>query len=823
MKKSGVLKKTSFCLTLLTILLFQSAELICATYEADYTPWSGYWWPQVHGGLATGRDYRGHPAPLEKYDYVTSGIYDGPATRYALEHHYDRYAPLWGGLCFCWSAASVMEKEPIHKGVYKGTVFRVGDKKGLLTAAYIGTLFNRYSTDKPEDFHKILEEFIGSEKTPVIMDLGTDGESWNYPVFKYDINYTQEGNTRHYITTIYYAIDQVRPDYVGTWVSSDIFYYYFVLDENGNITESGWEYDTLPPVNASEPFGTEPIVTGLDYELVREIAYTDDDPYKGNNSFENAAILSNGRYTLLAISSDYFKAELRRGDTLNIRVAEEENVYVTDETGIYLRTYTPQCELIQETLGSGDQTITAGDQEGMYFFEIAPVKAADEPAYDLVFQHRMAYQAIFPIHPAGKWLSGMALSKPYGNPEENTDRTVISLMDRAGFPKDTFTDNWSGHHLLGMLGEDFGLFPSAGTEYIRVDSDAPFWGLQIATAGDYLMSGSNFIPLDRASADIFFPYFNRSKGWNTSFGLINTGTRTEEILRQSYDQEGRIVTEDIITLAPGQKMEEDTSSIAILISDARSMSAAAVSGRDCLTGYVKYLNNSPSSKGRALAPLTKVERGTLVVPHIASDDYWQTSIVLMNTGEEDSTVTFSAYNAEGELADTSELMLKAKQNFMEEASDIFPDISGQDIASMKITSQSDQPLCGILLYGTTNDLQLAGLPIHPVAGSSLYLPHIASVEPWWTGIGVMNAGDAATDISFSLFNDAGEVLSVVTKLMNPNQRMASTLRGLFGVDISPSAKYMKTESLDGQPVSGIYLIGTTDGFRLMGDEMTVDN
>ena len=112
---------------------------------------------------------------------------------------------------------------------------------------------------------------------------------------------------------------------------------------------------------------------------------------------------------------------------------------------------------------------------------------------------------------------------------------------------------------------------------------------------------------------------------------------------------------------------------------------------------------------------------------------------------------------------------------MEEASDIFPDISGQDIASMKITSQSDQPLCGILLYGTTNDLQLAGLPIHPVAGSSLYLPHIASVEPWWTGIGVMNAGDAATDISFSLFNDAGEVLSVVTKLMNPNQRMASTL------------------------------------------------
>ncbi len=810
-------KKLALCLFIAATIFFQSAASKCATYEADYVPWSGYWWPKIHGGLTTGRDYRGHPSPFEKYDYVTTGTYDGPATRYGWEYHYDSDALFWEGLCFCWSAASILEEEPVHRGVYKGTVFHVGDKKGLLTAAYFGTLFNQYSTDKPSDFHRILEDFIAHQKTPIIMDLGTGGQSWNYPVFKYDTDYTEDGNTRHYTTTVYYASDQVRPDIIGTHALEQTYYYYFISDEDGSITESGWENGSTPPVNATEPFGTEILNTGLDYDQLKEIVNTVDDPYEENDSFESATSLSNGRYTLVAINSDYFKAEMKKGDVLNIRVAVQEDIFATVENDIYLRTYTPDGELIEETSGTGEQTITGDDQEGTYFFEIAPVKASQEPVYELILQHRMAYQGIFPIHPAGKWLSGMALSKPYGNGGENMDRTVISLMDRAGFSKDTFTDNWSGH-LLGMLGEDFGLFPS-GTEYIRVDSDAPFWGLQIATAGEYLMSGSNFIPLDRASADIFFPYFNRSGGWNTSFGLINTGNRTEEILRQSYDQEGHLVIEDTITLAPGQKMEEDTSSIAILISDARSMSAAAVSGRDCLTGYVQYLNPSVTSKGRALAPLTKVERGTLVIPHIASDDYWQTSIVLMNTGEEDSIVTFSAYNAEGELADTSELMLKAKQNFTEEASDIFPDISGQDIASMKITSQSDQPLCGILLYGTTNDLQLAGLPIHPATGSSLYLPHIASVEPWWTGIGVMNAGDAATDISFSLFNDAGEVLSVVTKHLNSNQRLASTLRGLFGVDISPSAKYMKTESLDGQPVSGIYLIGTTDGFRLMGDEM----
>ena len=32
--------------------------------QAADIPWSGYWWPARYGGLSTGSDYRGHPAPL---------------------------------------------------------------------------------------------------------------------------------------------------------------------------------------------------------------------------------------------------------------------------------------------------------------------------------------------------------------------------------------------------------------------------------------------------------------------------------------------------------------------------------------------------------------------------------------------------------------------------------------------------------------------------------------------------------------------------------------------------------------------------------------
>lgn len=791
----------------LCFFLFQTGELRCATYEADYVPWSGYWWPFSAGGLVTGSGYRGHPAPLEKYDYVTRGTYSGPATRYGLTHYYDKDALSWEGMCFCWAAAAILEEEPVHKGIYEETTFLVGDKKGLLTVLYDGTLYNRYSFNKPEDFHEALEDFIRYQKTPIIMDLGTNGEIWNYPVFKYDTNYTQDGNTRHYTTRIYYASDAVHPDYVGTFVSTSIYYYYFVLDAEGNITESGWEGVTIngPPKNASEPFGTEPRNTGIDHEQVMRIVTTNDDPYEENDSFESAAPLSSGGYTLLAMDYDYFKVTLRTGDKLNIRVSAEV------EEDISLRTYNPVREFMEETPGSGEQVIEA-DRDGDYFIEIIPLKPSDEPDYELVLMQSLSCQGIFPVNPSGLWYTGIALLSP----DNNMGRSIICLMDTDGSPKRSYCADLSAYHLLGMIEEDFGLSHS-DKGYIRVDSDVRLWGLEAVTDGNYLMLGSNLIQSDMASAELFFPHFARTDGWQTSFGLINLGDQTEEISRRSYDQEGELMASDTIQLAPGQRVENDTSYIGILKSEARSMSASTVSSRDCLIGYIKFLNPSFASEGRALVPLAVEGDTELVVPHIASGGYWWTGIAVMNTGDDDSIVTFSAYDMEGNQIGVAEHLMKAKQNLVHEASNIFPGLLAGDIASMRIVSQNSQPLSGFLVYGSTDGLQLAGIPIRSAVLSPAYLSHLACIEPWWTGIGLMNVSDAPADISFSLFNGDGDFLSVQTHSLNPNQRLASTIKGLFGADISESARYLKIESDAGQPVSGIYLIGSSDGFRLMGD------
>ena len=101
-------------------------------------------------------------------------------------------------MCFYWSAASIMEKEPDQDGIVEGVRFRVGDKKGILTALYRRTLYNRYGIYSPIDFHHILEEFIKGQRTPIIINLGSSQEVWNYPVYRYETTSYQNANVLHY-------------------------------------------------------------------------------------------------------------------------------------------------------------------------------------------------------------------------------------------------------------------------------------------------------------------------------------------------------------------------------------------------------------------------------------------------------------------------------------------------------------------------------------------------------------------------------------------------------------------------------------------------
>jgi hypothetical protein len=711
-----------------------------------------------------------------------------------------------------------MEQEPTQGGIYKGVVFRVGDKKGLLTLAYDGALYNNYLLDTPAEFHQVLEEFIFRQKKPVIMDLALGGESWNYPIFKYESDYTQEGNVRHYATTVYYPTDDVPPDVVGSMLTSSTYFYYLVLDENGNITDSGWEDYSIefPPKIAAEPFGTAIMNPGLDYETIKEIAYTYGDPYEGNESPETAVELSSGHYVLMLLKDkkgDYFKIPLKKGDKLNLRISRDAQ---DDDTffRISLKTYTPDSVLIEETQGVGEQVISA-EQDGDYLIEITPT-ASREIFYELTVQHQLPYQGIFPLNQKGQWGTGIAVSSPYKS-DFRMDRTIFSLVSKDGVPRKSFNDESAVRHFLGTA-EEFDLAPLNGDEYIRIDSDTPFFGLEVSFT-ENLMTGSNCILTKDASASLVFPYFEKGSdmmlSWQTDLGIINVGGQSEKVRLQSYGVEGEILKSDTVELLPGQKIESSTHVFGNVPTwDTMSITAATESGNTSLTGYVGLSNPSGQQAVSSLGQSGDV----LLVPHIAEKGYWRTEINLMNTGAEDSTVVFSGYDSEAALIGTSEIILKAKQSLALDMPDMFPGISAEKIASARIVSRNHQPLNGMLIYETTQK-RFVAIPLNPSGASTLYMPHIACSEIWWTGIGLMNAGNKTADISFSLYAADGRLAGNAVRKLKPNQRLASTVRELFDAESLSSGRYMKITSSEGQPIVGIYLIGTYDGRRMMGDRL----
>ncbi|MBN2397893.1 MAG: hypothetical protein JXI32_05885, partial [Deltaproteobacteria bacterium] len=705
--------------------------------------------------------------------------------------------------------ASIMEPEPVNAGVYEGVIFYVGDKKGLLTVAYTEAEYveassGGFGADTPIGFHGILHDYIGVRGTPVVMDLGAAPEHWNFPVYRFDVESSTAGTIITFTTTIYYANDSVSPDYVGTRVLHKTYEYWFQMDGD-EITDSGWGDGIEPPQGAWEILGPGCLNPGIDVAEVRRIATREDDDFAGNTSQETAAAISSGHYaTLLGITDDWFAIDLKAGDRVEI-------TGFADSAGMDLTVYPMGDELHFES--DGATTIVAAGEDGPCYLRFVPTDESDVP-YEFYITHILGWQGLFPLDPLGSWINGIALVSP----ETESGRIIVSQMDREGLPQGrSFSTSDLYGRLSGTVKEDLGLtLPDQG--YLRVDSDEPLWGMQGVTYGSWDLMGCNLVPYGDAAAALFYPQLAYGR-WTTYLGMINCGDQAVTVTRQAYNDQGEPLGSDTVVLAPGQKTEDRPGAVEILRSEeAQTMSATVEGGTASLIGYVKLYDdiwgNGLSLK--SLIPLDPERASELVIPHIASNRNWQTGIAVMNTGQLASLVTFYGYDADGNLLDESTRTVKAKQHTVGTPATFFPLTPRQEIASIRIVSHADQPLCGWLLYASSSGWQLAGVPIRGASTSIGYAPHIADQTSWGTGICFTNAGETETTVRCSIFSPEGELLLTRDwEDMAPNQKVCGTVRTLFGVD--ERFGYAKIESLDGGFISGVYLQASADNHKLMGD------
>ncbi len=804
------MKKIIVLLLFLALIFFGFAPVSAEIYEARQIPWSGHWWPFTEGELVNGYENDQEP-PLAKYDMLVSGTAYGPAMKYGKQNFYYPYKDSWTGLCFYWAMSSILEAEPEHRSVHNNVIFNIGDKKGLLAAFYYNAIYDAHSVKKPENFHAVLEDNIASQRTSIIMDLGSSDEVWTYPVFKYETTFNQTGDVRHYETTIYYA-SYSDPDQTGTMVRNRTFYYYFQLDGDV-VIDSGWENGSgqKPPKRAYIPLGRRPLSNAFDLDagLIHEIAGSKDDPFHGNDSFDTASPIQSGGYCLIAFNSDFFTIYLENGDRLNIHLIPEISGSVT--LGIY---NADKKSVLDST--RKDYLVYQADEAGIHYLKIEPSGNENNPVYGLYILQALSRQSLFPLDPAGNWINGLALLQP--DPEPG--RVILSRIDKSGLPfKGNLIDIF-GVRRTGIC-EGFNLSSAAMEGYIRVDSDWPVLGMQAVTSGNSSLKGNNMLSFDEASDELFFPHLAVSlfAGWQTTVGLINVSQQKEEILLQGYDPDGSVLVSESISLNRGEKKEFNISES--FLTNAASMSATVDSRRTCLLGYMEYTNYSSSVQGCDVIPAASgQDRGELLIAPVGSlNGNWHSGVAVMNTGYETSEVFFSAMDSLGETVQTVSRVLKPNQKWVKVLGALFPGAVVENMASIRIESQNGQPLTGLVLYISGSGRQLAGIPLLPSSEEVLYVPHIASNNGWWTGLGLINAGKEEEWISFFLYDDNGTLLDTVEKGLFPGEQFNSSVRNLFNPDMVDSPGYIEITGSGNCPLSGAYLIGTQDGYKLMGDAL----
>ncbi|BBB32043.1 hypothetical protein TTHT_0449 [Thermotomaculum hydrothermale] len=341
------MKKIFFILALIFIshiLIAETTEVV----EITTRPWNGYWWPNKEGALCSGKGYNGFPTPMEKYDLAFNQPY--LATQWELENHYQPDGEGWWGHCNGWAAAAILEQEPTHKCTYNSIVFYVGDLKGLLTECYQGAdagasfYGTRYDGDdnqeafediNPLDLQNVLEMYLKDNNMSILLDTDPSKEVWTYPVFKYELSYTDENNIRHCTLKIYCATDSyddgiLDPDDSGdTHVYTRTYTYDLTLNSNGEPISGEWTGDSVNdhPDFAWYPETIESANPYVNLDNVHEIMnhdYTqEDDGNEPDNSFEEANKLdTNLIYRIL--NDDYFTFFIEPGENIDL------NIYFND-------------------------------------------------------------------------------------------------------------------------------------------------------------------------------------------------------------------------------------------------------------------------------------------------------------------------------------------------------------------------------------------------------------------------------------------------------------------------------------------------------------
>jgi hypothetical protein len=817
-----------FLVAALFALFFLSAFLqtfaYAETYEALYRPWSGYWWPFRYGGLGTGLDYRGRPAPLEKYSlHMTGSTYSTALSSY-LRAHYNPQAPGWYGLCAYWARAACFEHIDILPSSENNLIFRIGDKKGLLTLAHSNDTLESADGSHPEVFHFWLLNYIKDQREAFVADLDAGLEVWSYAIYKYDMETTRNGNVESVRVRIYYANDFVNPDFSGTQVHAADYTYDLFLDGSGAITGGQWTGSSIAnhPDLMSHSLEVNTGFPGLDYnEIVRLARSKDDFLEKGSEIVE----IDPGKYNLVLLDEDVYRIPTVPGDLLSVRIEKEPgslqniDVVIVDGNGAEVRR-----ALVSE--GSPlDILITSTTPP--YIIRLTQADYADPNIYVLKADVTRSYNREVPYIPrANGWWSGFALTNPGS---AAVDRVTVTTRDGEGAPIQTVLGTLLEPLRLGpgekrvLLFDDFPvrLHELSETTRLSLTADGPVELLNLIGAED--RSLATFAQGNVPASQLVIPdtAAPMTSGVSMFGGVRNESFEATQVTLRLYSAAGVPLDEVSETIAARGWLSISPGSAPFYNMPKSGWIEIQGNGVQLLSGF-QYTSDSSGVETLFALPVGASKK---IVPHIPEPGYWRTRVTLINPNDTVNPVKLHLARAGADGGGDLDILLAPHEKKVLEIQDQFGKREGEPLYRSILEITGPYPLVGYVTYSTINGKDYASYPLLDDAHFKrmLSLPHYAGNDGyWWTGVVVCNpSGGAAVTVKIEPYDHDGKLLegSVLSVNLGAGAYDVFDVASRFG-ESAPGISFIKfrTEG-DSGAIGGFYLYGDSGNRILSGANM----
>lgn len=528
--------------------------------------------------------------------------------------------------------------------------------------------------------------------------------------------------------------------------------------------------------------------------------------FSTNRSLESAAPMITGNYYPLDLDRDHYYEIAVPDEGLNLTA----KIDVDGPADLVL--FDAQGEIV------GSRTVKAGVRslqlqslpKGNYFLVVRPVANAPKRMVSFSLSLEVLNPSLYYTDINQNQQSGTIIGAVNPTNEDAAVELIAYNKDGSILSKFDTSISAGGSVKYGILD----IFPNVASQIAWIRADATRSLVGYTQVSDLSQTKSYaFSAATKLSSELFAPHVAQDLvNWSTRASLVNgiaeesdsfllSGQNPRQLQnKNSYAQDAFDFLDKFDgTLPEGVEwgwFQENTGKNSLVGNEVFSRKGEFA--QEVSLGLVEAPAANPNF----------VQQGnTFYFTHIARDtnNFW-TGIALLNIESVPQNARVRAYGPGGTFVGEKIINLGPSEKQVSLA-EIFLDGIGSPENVDWVEIVGDPGVVGYEIFGTWNNKQLAGLEAITERKTDICFPFVDNTGAQWHGFAAVNLSDDATEVTFQLITDSGDVLKTVQRSLPAKAKEIFILATLFD-GIPFNAGWVKATAT--QPIAGFELFGTDE-------------